>query len=146
MRNVDLNAIIVTDLKNISTDGGNILHYMKSTDAGFNKFGEVYFSWIKKNSIKAWKKHLRMTLNLAVPLGKVKFVFHNPDQPKVFREEIIGQDNYKRLTVPPGTWFGFQGIYYKPSLVANVSDILHDENEILRVQQKHFSFSWGKCL
>ena len=60
----------------------------------------MYFSWINKNSIKAWKKHTKMTLNLVVPLGKVKFVFHNPKQPDVFREETIGEDNYKRLTVP----------------------------------------------
>ena len=86
MENLDVNEIILTDLKKISTNGGNVLHYLKSTDEGFNKFGEVYFSWINKNSIKAWKKHTKMTLNLVVPLGKVKFVFQKPRdwKPMVF--------------------------------------------------------------
>ena len=143
MDNLDVSEIILTDLKKIDTNGGNVLHYLKSTDEGFNQFGEVYFSWINKNAIKAWKKHTKMTLNLVVPFGKVKFVFHNPKKPNVFREEIIGEDNYKRLTVPPGIWFGFHGISHESSLVANVSDILHDENEILRVEQNYFSFIWS---
>ena len=72
MDNSDVNEIILTDLKKIDTNGGNVLHYLKSTDEGFNQFGEVYFSWINKNAIKAWKKHTKMTLNLVVPFGKVK--------------------------------------------------------------------------
>ena len=40
-------------------------------------FGEIYFSNINSLCIKAWKKHKIMTLNLIVPIGKVRFVFHD---------------------------------------------------------------------
>ena len=30
---------------------------------------------VKSGSIKGWKKHLEMTMNLIVPLGMVRFVF-----------------------------------------------------------------------
>ena len=84
-----------------------------------------------------------MTLNLVVPVGKVKFVFHDSKDPKIFKEVIIGENNYCRLTVPPGIWFGFCGIYCKPSLLANIADIEHDENEVERVDKEFFSFVWS---
>ena len=80
MGTVSLNDILVTPLKRIHTIGGDVLHALKSSDTGFNGFGEVYFSWIDQSAIKAWKCHLRMTLNLMVPMGKVRFVFHLMNQ------------------------------------------------------------------
>ena len=66
------------------------MHVLKSSDRGFEKFGEAYFSCINSCAVKAWKKHTLMTLNLVVPIGKVKFVFHDKNNPDEFREEIIG--------------------------------------------------------
>ena len=88
--------------------GGNVMHGMKKTDIGFKGFGEAYFSYIEKNKIKAWKKHLKMNLNLIVPFGTVMFVFM--DESGSFRKEIIGDKQTLRLSVPPGIWFGFKGI------------------------------------
>ena len=76
MGRVSLDDIIVTPLKRIPTDGGDVMHALKFSDNGFKGFGEVYFSWIEQGIIKAWKRHQRMTLNLVVPLGEVRFVFH----------------------------------------------------------------------
>ena len=72
-----LDKIIISENKIIPVEGGNVLHGMKSIDNGFNGFGEIYFSWIKENNVKAWKKHNLMTLNLIVPLGKVEFLFYD---------------------------------------------------------------------
>ena len=104
-----LDQIRVTPLQQISTLGGDVWHALKSSEESFKGFGEVYFSWVEAESIKAWKQHLRMTMNLVVPIGTVRFVFcdllrHN------FREEEIGASSYARITVPPKIWFGFQGI------------------------------------
>ena len=76
MGNMSLDNILVIPLKQIPTDGGNVMHALKKSDTGFNDFGEVYFSWIEHGVIKAWKYHQRMTLNLIVPVGGVNFVFH----------------------------------------------------------------------
>ena len=69
-----LDGIIKTKQKIIVADSGSVLHGMKKTDVGYNKFGEVYFSSVKKDVIKAWKLHKEMTLNLVVPIGEVTFV------------------------------------------------------------------------
>ncbi len=137
-----LNKIKITKLSIFPLDKGNVLHAIKKDDEGFNGLGEVYFSFINSNSIKAWKLHQRMTLNLVVPLGRVRFVFLDPQIPDVFRIEDIGEENYVRLTVPPGIWFGFKGLSDEPSLVANIADLKHDPNEVIKKDILAFNYQW----
>ena len=59
--------IIVTPLARIPVVGGDVLRAMKSDDIGYVNFGESYFSIVHPGAIKAWKRHLLMTLNLVVP-------------------------------------------------------------------------------
>ena len=138
---VTTNEIILTPLKRITVFGGDVLHAMKKTDPGFTGFGESYFSQVEKGVIKAWKKHLRMTLNLIVPIGSVRFVFMDNDG--LFREEVIGDKNYARLTVPPGIWFGFQGKYEKTSLVLNIANIEHSPEEVERKEINQIKYNWS---
>lgn len=132
--------IIVTPLKRIGVVGGDVLHAMKRSDVGFVDFGEAYFSMIEKNSVKPWKRHLRMTLNLVVPVGMVRFVFIDNEGAR--REEMIGVDRYVRLTVPPGIWFAFEGLSSPYSLLLNVADIPHDPIEIERKELDAYIYDW----
>ena len=72
-----------------------------------------------------------MTMNLIVPLGMVRFVFFNNENQK-YREEQIGATNYSLLTVPPGIWFGFQGISDSNSMILNLANMIHSSKEIDR--------------
>ncbi len=141
MGTVDINDLIVTPLKRIETPAGYVLQAMKSTDAGYKGFGESYFSSVTQGGVKAWKRHTQMTMNLVVPLGNVRFVFYSSEQQR-FRTELIGESNYARLTVPPGLWFGFKGLSYPSNLVLNTSDILHDPNEVDRLDLSEINYSW----
>ena len=138
-----LDQIRVTSLQKIPTPGGDVWHALKSTEESFHGFGEAYFSWVQFNSIKAWKQHLRMTMNLVVPIGTVRFVFcdllHHS-----FREEQIGESTYARITVPPKIWFGYQGMSEKPSLVLNVSNLPHEPAEVERKMKEEIYFNWQK--
>ena len=138
---ITINEIITTPLKRIPVLGGDVLHAMKKTDAGFSGFGESYFSQVESGVVKAWKKHLKMTLNLIVPMGKVRFVFMDNDGS--FREEIIGDNNYVRLTVPPGIWFGFQGDFDNTSLVLNIANIEHTLEEVERKEMNKIKYNWS---
>ena len=101
---------------------------------------DLIYTHIKKNKIKAWKKHRVMQLNLIVPKGNVLFVF--TDSNGDFREEIIGEKNKVRLTVPPGLWFGFKGLYAPYSIMMNVADIPHDPTEIERKTMHQIKYDW----
>ena len=140
---VSLTDILVTPLRRIPTIGGDVMHALKDSDDGFNGFGEVYFSWVEQGAIKAWKYHQHMTLNLVVPLGEISFVFHIKDQENCFRTENIGEEQYIRLTVPPGIWFGFQGIGSGQSLLMNLADMAHDPDEVLRKKTSEIVYNWS---
>lgn len=137
---ISVNDIIVTNLKRIPLDGGDVLHAMKASDPGYVGFGESYFSMIEYRAVKAWKRHLRMTLNFIVPVGAVKFAFI--DENHAVREEVIGVDRFARLTIPPGVWFGFQGLSYQLNLLNNIADIEHDPTEIERKSVGEIKFDW----
>ena len=137
--------IQITTLARIMTQGGDVMHAMKKGDNGYSSFGEAYFSWISAGSVKAWKRHLRMTMNLVVPMGRVRFVFCSlgSEDAQEFRSETIGEARYVRITVPPGIWFGFQGLGDSPSLVLNLANILHDPAEVERMTVSGIDFKWN---
>ena len=136
-----LDQIQVNHLRRIFTNGGDVMHALKSTEDSFKGFGEAYFSWVEPGAIKAWKMHQQMTMNLIVPIGEVKFVFHDSAN-SFFREERIGAQNYQRLTVPPGIWFGFQVYTQTSSLVLNLASIPHDPTEVEHKELEEIQFNW----
>lgn len=138
---ISLDHILVTPLARIAVEGGDVLHAIKRSDDGYVDFGEAYFSWVAKGAIKAWKRHTRMTMNVVVPVGQVRFVFHL-DGEDSFRVEEIGVERYARITVPPGIWFGFQGMAGPQSLVLNIANIPHDPSEVERAALSDNSYAW----
>ena len=126
-------------LKIIDNINGAVMHGLKKSDSSFSGFGEIYFSNIKYESIKAWKRHLKMTMNLVVPVGNVQFNFYD-DQKDILINTIIGEKNYSRITVPPMIWFGFKGLSSSTSYILNISDINHDPLEVERQPLSFLNF------
>ncbi len=141
MGSLDIKDIIVTPVGRIATTSGDVLHIMKKDDVGSVGFGEVYFSWINTGAVKAWKRHTRMTMNVVVPVGQVRFVFYVNDV-SGFRVEEIGENNYARITVPPGIWFGFQNLAESKSLLLNLASIPHEPTEVDRQAIKDIKYNW----
>ena len=137
--------ILVTPLRRIDKAGGDVLHGMKQSDVGYTGFGEAYFSWVSFGAVKAWKRHTQMTMNVVVPVGQVRFVFRciNTDGVEEFRVVDIGVGHYARLTVPPGTWFGFQGLHTPQSLLLNIANIPHDPNEVDHLALTDINYVWN---
>ena len=132
MNKIKIDGVVLTKLKQITLPKGDILHVLKKNEKTFSKFGEAYFSFVEKNKIKAWKRHFKMTLNLSVPIGEVKFVLLDKrigsKTINNFFEINLSRSNYYRLTIPPNIWFGFKGIKDK-NMILNIADILHDPHE-----------------
>jgi dTDP-4-dehydrorhamnose 3,5-epimerase len=139
-----INGVLVTPLKIVETQGGDVLHSIQDNSPGFNGFGEAYFSEIEPNSIKAWKLHKKMTLNITVPLGEIKFVLYDErdNLKSMFQELIISRKNYCRLTIPPMIWLGFQGLSNSNSLLLNVADMKHNPKEYIRKDVSEFKYDW----
>jgi dTDP-4-dehydrorhamnose 3,5-epimerase len=119
---------------------------MKKSDAGFAGFGEAYFSTITQGEIKPWKKHLEMTLNLVVPVGKIRFVVYDDREKSptqgYFNEFVLSpENNYARLTVPPQVWMAFQGLEEK-NLLLNIANLEHQPDEMVRKALSEISYEW----
>ena len=133
---------ILTELKRIKVEGGDVLHGLKKSDSTYINFGEAYFSFVNENCIKAWKKHNKMTLNLIVPIGKIRFALLIDPINGVFHTVEIGENRYFRLTIPPGIWFGFKGVGTGSNLLMNIADIEHDPDEVERCENLDFKYNW----
>ena len=77
-----------------------------------------------------------MTINYAIIFGKIKLVLFDdrkksPTKGKI-QEIFMSSENYSLVSIPPLIWNGFKSIENKTSIIANCSDIPHDETEIVR--------------
>lgn len=143
-----IDGVFITQLKVIPAAEGSVLHAMKQGDSGECGFGEAYFSTVEPGAVKGWKRHRRMTLNLMVPVGEVRFVLFDERQGSStkgeFMEERLSPRHYVRLTVPPGLWVGFQGCGSGLNMVLNIADMPHDPDELDRLDLNAISFDWNR--
>jgi dTDP-4-dehydrorhamnose 3,5-epimerase len=137
--------VLITKLDVIDTPGGNVMHAMKESNVGYSGFGEAYFSQVDRGTIKAWKRHKKMTLNLVVPVGEIRFVLFDDREVSntQFQEVIISRDNYCRLTVPPMIWMGFQGLSGDGSMLLNIANLEHNPNEVDKKNIEQIKFNWN---
>tara|TARA_B100000586_G_C19709413_1_gene260920 strand:+ start:14 stop:472 length:459 start_codon:yes stop_codon:yes gene_type:complete len=140
----------ITPLKIIEDERGKVMHMLRKDSSVFSKFGEIYFSTIYHNSIKAWHLHKDSTLNYVCLKGQVKLVlFDDRDGSKskdVYHEILLSPKNYCLVTVPPKIWNGFKGIDKSESIIANCLTLPHNEKEMVRRDpfDKNFNYDWNK--
>ncbi len=146
MDNINIQGVILTPLKKIYNPKGDVFHCIKKKDNGFAGFGEAYFSTVIFGNVKDWKKHTKTTLNLIVPVGKIKFVLYDDRENSIsknhFFEVELSKDNYKRLTVPPNIWMSFKGTGHDLNLLLNITDIEHNPKEFLRLKPNEINYNW----
>lgn len=136
-RNQPINGVIVTPLKKIVDERGQIRHMLKSTDPTFTQFGEIYFSCGYPDAVKAWHIHKEMTLNDCCVSGMVKLVIYDLREDSTtfgnLMELFIGEDNYCVVQIPPGVANGYKAYGDKMAIVANCASMPHDKNEIIYI-------------
>ena len=72
-----IDGVTVRPLRQIPDERGMVMHMLRADDPHFDAFGEIYFSVVELGAIKAWHLHERMTINYAVPYGKIKLVVYD---------------------------------------------------------------------
>jgi dTDP-4-dehydrorhamnose 3,5-epimerase len=117
----------------IADPRGDVLHMLKRTDDEFTEFGEMYFSKVTAGHSKTWRRHLRATSQLAVPVGIVHFaLFDDRSQSATCGERAdieIGEANYCLLTIPPLVWYAFENTGVTTALIGGCASLPHDPSE-----------------
>jgi len=146
--NKNIEGIKITPLKIIKDHRGSVMHMLRNDNEVFEKFGEIYFSTIFENKIKAWHLHKEATLNYACLFGQVKLVlFDERKTSKTFgeyQELFLSLENYSLITIPPNIWNGFKGLNKENSIIANCLNLPHNEKEMVRLEidDKRFNYKW----
>ena len=144
----NIEGVIVTPLKIISDDRGSVMHMLRNDSKVFDKFGEIYFSTIFKDKIKAWHLHREATLNYACIFGKVKLVLFDERKTSStfnhYQEIFLSPKNYSLISIPPNIWNGFKGDFDEFSIIANCLNLPHNEKEMVRldINEKRFTYNW----
>jgi dTDP-4-dehydrorhamnose 3,5-epimerase len=143
-----IQGVEIINKNQIVDDRGMILHMLRVDDKNYKKFGEIYFSTVNPNKIKAWHFHKLMTLNYAVVHGSIKLVLYDDrDESKTkgtIQEIILSNENHYLVSIPPKIWNGFCSSDNKHAILANCSDIPHDKEEIIRLpfDDPKFPYKW----
>lgn len=140
-----MNGPVLTPLRRIPTPGGEVRHGLKASDPSFAGFGEAYFSAVEQGAVKGWKRHRRMTLNLVVVVGEVRFLVldESTGERHAFQLGPEGAQGYGRLTVPPGLWMAFAGVGAGENLLLNLASIEHDPGEADARPIDAFAWDWA---
>ena len=132
-----ISGVNIIEKKQITDDRGKIKHMLRNDDKNFTKFGEIYFSSVNPNKIKAWHLHKSMTLNYVVVSGSIKLVLFDDRKDSrtkgTLDEIILSDENYFLVSIPPLIWNGFCSANKDSAILANCSDIPHDKEEIIRI-------------
>jgi dTDP-4-dehydrorhamnose 3,5-epimerase len=131
-----IDGVRITPLRQIEDERGKVMHMLRADDAGFVKFGEIYFSSVLPGMVKAWKLHREMELNCAVPHGVVKLVLYDDRDASETRghiqEIMMGEANYCLVTVPARVWSGFKCVSDTMAMLANCATLPHSSEEYER--------------
>ena len=134
--------------KIIPHEKGDIYQILKDNDSGYFGFGEVYLSKVNSGVVKAWKKHSNMICNFVVVFGMIKVVIYDgrkdSKSQNCFNEFVLSdkRENYCRLTIPRGVWYGFKGISINENILLNFSNIKHDPNEQTNKPLGFINYKW----
>lgn len=144
-----IEGLIITPLRQILDERGKVMHMLRSDAPHFQQFGEIYFSFVQPGAIKGWHIHKKMTLNYAVPVGKIKLVLYDDRKNSSTCGELLeiftGPENYQLITIPPLVWNGVKGIAEGMSIIANCATLPHDPEEIERLNpfDKKIPYDWS---
>jgi dTDP-4-dehydrorhamnose 3,5-epimerase len=131
-----IDGVKLIPLRVFPDERGAVFHMLRKTDPHFIDFGEIYFSTIYKDVIKAWHKHASKTLNYACIHGRTKIVLFDDREGSPSKgslmEAFLGPENYGLLIIPPKVWNGFKGMT-DVAIVANCATEPFNEGHMQRM-------------
>jgi len=129
---------VLYEPKRVISDGrGAVLHHLRLDDPCFVGFGEVYCSIVPKGVVRAWKLHKVIFQRMIVPAGAVRFVLYDPREKSSTKgqqqEAVLSREKHALFGIPPGIWYGFEGLGPGDSIIVNCTSGPHDPAEVERL-------------
>jgi dTDP-4-dehydrorhamnose 3,5-epimerase len=124
-----ISGLEIKNLKRIPDERGTIYHCAKASELEFT-IREVYFKKLFSGVVNGWHVHETMTLCYTTFFGMTKLVLvdlrKNSETYQNMQELYCGEDNYCRVTIPPGVANASQCVSDGFSIFVNTPDKEHD--------------------
>ena len=112
---------------------GALMEILRSDDAIFTEFGQVYVSYNYPGVVRAWHYHRLQEDLWVVVTGMVKAVLFDDREGSPTRGELneffLGEQNRILLRIPVGVMHGYKTIGTETSLLLNFPTRLYDHQD-----------------
>ena len=132
-----ITGIKIIKSKIIKNSKGDIRKFVNKKSKIFKKFGELYFSFLKKNKIKGWNYHKKNRCLISLVSGKIELIFFDDRKnSKTYNTKnkiILHEGKNIIILIPPKVWFCFKSLG-KNSILVNLLDNVHTKSETKKKQ------------
>jgi hypothetical protein len=111
-------------IKIIKNKKGNIVKFYNFKKPLLNRYGEIYFSEVKKGVFKGWKFHENINQVMTICSGIVEFSFKKKINSKIKKITLSYPDKLGILYIPKNTHYCFRCKSQKKAMIVNLIDNL----------------------
>jgi dTDP-4-dehydrorhamnose 3,5-epimerase len=137
-------------LKVIPDERGRLMECLRSDDALFIKFGQMYMTATYPGVIKAWHYHKKQIDNIVAVKGMLKLVLYDSREDSPTKGEIneffIGEHNPILVQIPNCLYHGWKCVSESEAIVANCpTEVYNYENPDeyrLPYDTKEIPYTW----
>jgi dTDP-4-dehydrorhamnose 3,5-epimerase len=125
-----IDGILDKKLSAIPDERGRLMEILRSDEAHFQNFGQVYMTTNYPGVVKAWHFHKKQTDLVCCLKGMIKLVVYDAREDSRTQGEIneffIGEHNPHLIIIPPFIYHGWKCISDEESIVINIPTELYD--------------------
>ena len=118
-----IDGVTVKKLKIIPDERGRLMEILRSDDAVFKKFGQVYMTTAFPGVVKAWHYHKKQDDNFTCVHGRMRLALYDarPGSPtyKEVNDFLISLEAPMLVHIPKNVYHGFKCVSDVEALVIN---------------------------
>jgi dTDP-4-dehydrorhamnose 3,5-epimerase len=128
-----IEGVKVKKLRVIPDDRGRLMEILRSDDAIFKKFGQVYMTTAFPGVVKAWHYHKKQDDNFTCVQGRMRLALYDSRKGSASYGEvndfIISLDDPMLVTIPKMVYHGFKCVSDVEAIVINTPTLPYNPKE-----------------
>ena len=146
-----IEGVKIKKLKVIPDDRGFLMEMLRNDDGVFERFGQVYLSVCKPNTVKGWHYHKKQVDHFVVVKGNAKVVLYDlrdDSQTKgKVEEHFLGEKSPILLKIPTNVLHGITPMGNEPCYLINIptEKYNYEKPDEFRISHtsKEIPYDWG---
>lgn len=147
-----IHGVKTKQLRVIADERGRLMEMLRSDEAMFIKFGQIYLTTAYPGAVKGWHYHKKQIDHFVVVRGMMKIVLYDARQDSPTYREVneffIGDHNQMLLQIPNYVYHGFKCISEHEAIVVNCTTEVYsyDDPDEFRVDphSHEIPYDWGR--